>query len=369
MNRKNKLKIQVVTALALIVLVIVLLRQCASHQSSTTSMVPIGAQATEEVVNDNDATADFYSDGSDYDDEYSNYKKHRRNKYSKNKKNNGKRGKAKYDTEYASEEIIDEDGTDDYYEHQYYGDDSDEEDYDDEEYESDVAPKSYEIPAKMKGVPEQILKREGYVLSYNKETRIPNWVGWHLTASHADGTVKRPKGAFHEDTDVPRPRPTREDYKSQNWSRGHMCPAGDNKWDEDAMYDTFLFTNMCPQDRDLNNGVWNDIEMRCRSWARNYGDLYIVTGPILRNKPYRTMGPNKVVIPDAFYKVILCTSGKPKAIAFICDNVSGHKKMDEYVTTVDHVEEITGIDFFPMLDEATEKKVESESDLSLWKKR
>ena len=76
-----------------------------------------------------------------------------------------------------------------------------------------------------------ILKRTAYTVSYNPDLKIPNWVAWHLTAEHADGEVKRFNG-YLEDVDVPEPRATQEDYKGCGWSHGHLCPAGDNKWDE-----------------------------------------------------------------------------------------------------------------------------------------
>ena len=101
-----------------------------------------------------------------------------------------------------------------------------------------------EIPAAIEG--EQILERMAYTASYNQETRCPNWVAWKLTAEHADGEVKR-NSRFYEDEEVPAPRATPADYKGSGWSRGHMCPAGDNKWDEEAMTQSFLLTNVCPQ--------------------------------------------------------------------------------------------------------------------------
>ena len=144
---------------------------------------------------------------------------------------------------------------------------------------------------------EQIIYRKGYVVSYNCQTRLPNWVAWHLTSEHLKGNIRRPGNAFHEDFDVPVPRATNSDYKGSGWSRGHMCPAGDNKWDSEAMYDSFLFSNICPQHSKLNSGVWNQIEIASRNWAEKYGDIYVVCGPVLFNKEHETIGENQVVVP------------------------------------------------------------------------
>lgn len=217
-----------------------------------------------------------------------------------------------------------------------------------------------------KGTPEQILERTGYVASYNKATLLPNWVAWHLTAERTEGSAKRSGVDFAEDTEVPEPRATDWDYYNSGYDRGHMCPAADNKWSKKAMEESFLFTNMCPQNGNLNRGDWNEMEMACRKWAKKYGDLYIVCGPILYKGKHKTIGKNKVVVPEAFFKVVLRTGDDPQAIGFIYKNTSGNRPKDSYVNTVDEVERITGIDFFPSLPDDVEKNVEATADIANW---
>lgn len=217
-----------------------------------------------------------------------------------------------------------------------------------------------------KGTPEQILKHTGYVASYNKTTLLPNWVAWHLTAERTEGSAKRSGVDFAEDTEVPEPRATDWDYYNSGYDRGHMCPAADNKWSKKAMEESFLFTNMCPQNGNLNRGDWNEMEMACRKWAKKYGDLYIVCGPILYKGKHKTIGKNKVVVPEAFFKVVLRTGDDPQAIGFIYKNTSGNRPKDSYVNTVDEVERITGIDFFPSLPDNVEKNVEATADIANW---
>lgn len=222
------------------------------------------------------------------------------------------------------------------------------------------------MPAPLKKVPEIILQRKAYLVSYNKDTKIPNWVAWQLTAEHTDGALKRMNN-FHEDEDCPLPRATLQDYRGSGWSRGHMCPAGDNKWDSEAMYDSFSLVNACPQDSKLNSGLWNSIEMDCRKWARKFGEIYIVCGPVLMRREHHTIGDNEVVVPEAFFKVILCLTGKPKAFGFIVRNTEGNKKKDLYYNSIDDVERITGIDFFPALPDDIENEVEAKADINDWK--
>lgn len=215
--------------------------------------------------------------------------------------------------------------------------------------------------------PSQILVRKGYVASYNKDTKCPNWVAWHLTADHAIGSVPRPKNAFHEDSDVPEPRAQWSDYKSSGYARGHMCPAGDNKWDAEAMWESFLMTNIVPQNRNLNDGDWNEIEMQCRKWARQFGDIYIVCGPLPYKQPWNTIGEKKIVVPRALFKVVLCLSGdRPEAIGFVYKNIAQNNPKSSYVYNLNQVERVTGIKFFPSLPQEIRDQIEGEANLSAW---
>ena len=221
------------------------------------------------------------------------------------------------------------------------------------------------IPKPLEGISEQIIRKASYIVSYNKDTKIPNWVAWHLTADHTDGYVKRMSNIYEEEQ-VASPRATLEDYRGSGWSRGHMCPAGDNKWSETAMYESFSLVNVCPQNASLNSGVWNSIEIDCRRWARQYGDVYIVCGPVFLNREHETIGTNDVFVPEAFFKVVLCLNGTPKALGVICRNTDGNRKRDLYYNSVDQVERITGYDFFPALPDELENRLESNVDINLW---
>ena len=226
----------------------------------------------------------------------------------------------------------------------------------------------YEQPAALTDRPEQILKRKGYTTSYNNKSKNPNWVAWHLTKAHTYGDNQRKNEVFFEDETIERgQRATDNDYYNSRYDRGHMCPAGDNKWDAQAMRESFLFTNICPQNHGLNKYEWNDLEIQCRDWAREYGAIDIVCGPIYNSTgDQKTIGRNKVWVPDAFFKVILCRQGKPKAIGFIYRNEGVKQTKAEALRSVDEIEALTGIDFFPALDDALEDRVEASASLSEW---
>lgn len=219
------------------------------------------------------------------------------------------------------------------------------------------------LPELIKQRPEQIIHHTGYTVSYNEDLKIPNWVAWILTPERFQDAVSRTDD-FLPDPSVDDPVTT-DDYKHSGYDRGHMCPAADNKWNEQAMKESFYMTNICPQNHNLNRGDWKELEDACREWTYQNKTLYVVCGPLLYNNHHKTIGLHKVVVPDAFYKVVLSLT-PPKAIGFVYRNTSGNKPLDSYVNSVDQVERLAGIDFFPELPDSVESKVEAECDISDW---
>lgn len=247
-------------------------------------------------------------------------------------------------------------------------------------------------PSIPSNIPSQILVRLGYITSYNCDTKCPNWVAWHLAADRIDGpyprkgvpyydedgtalgigavTLENQRGDYFLDLEAKEPRQLLSDWPNNeyNMTHGHICPAGDNRWSKAAMNQSFLLTNICPQTERLNNGSWKTLEEKCRTWATLFGSIYIISGPIYSDgKMTRTIGKSKVAVPDAFFKVILCLEGKPKAIGFLYKNDSSNQSMKNNVCSVDNAERLTGMDFFSTLPDEIENVIESNSNLTLWK--
>lgn len=217
-----------------------------------------------------------------------------------------------------------------------------------------------------RGVSDIVLTRKAYTVSYNKTTRCPNWVAWTLTAEHTRGDLQRYNERFEEDTDVPVPRATFQDYYNSRYDRGHMCPAGDNKWDQQAMTESFLMTNICPQNHGLNENDWNELEKQCRTWARRFGAVTIVCGPLFEAESPRQIGRNKVMVPTAFFKVVYRDEPQPHALGFVFQNNGQQQPWRQQVCTVDEVERRTGFNFFFQLPDSTENRMEAEDRLRGW---
>lgn len=229
-------------------------------------------------------------------------------------------------------------------------------------------PKSIELPRLLTEAKQQILHREGYTVSYNPEYRIPNWVAWELTRAEAGSKEVDRHTKFVPDPDVDKwATAYDEDYRGSGFDRGHMAPAADMKWSHQAMRESFYFSNICPQNRKMNSGIWNTLEQKSRTWASAHGAVYIVSGPVVRDD-LRRLGKNRVAIPEQFYKVICTVSdNKYHGIAFLLENREyKDTPLQTVAIPIDSVEKVTGIDFFHLLPDKQEKEMEWAVDLKFW---
>lgn len=216
-----------------------------------------------------------------------------------------------------------------------------------------------EIPIIKSNLKEQIITHKGHTLSYNNQTRTPLWVAWELTKAETQGDNER-NNEFLPDPHVRGRKVDTYDYSRSGYDRGHMAPAGDMKWNKQAMQESFYMSNICPQDHNLNKGDWNDLEIKTREWARRYGKAYIICGPIYHvGKKLEYIGNNRVAVPHAFFKAILIyQKNKPMAMGFYFENKAGHLSLKEYLVSIDELETITNMDFFSLLPDEIEDDIE-----------
>ena len=216
--------------------------------------------------------------------------------------------------------------------------------------------------------PEIKLAYNGFDVSFNPSHHQPNYSAWELTAEKANGQLPR-KSKFAPDNDV-YGCATLEDYRNSGFDRGHMVPAGDMKWDINAMEDSHLLTNICPQDHALNGGRWASLENKCREWVQRDSLLVIICGPILSDRMPRTIGRSAISVPERFFKVIFAPyANPPRAIGFIMPNSAPQEGLESLAVSVDNVEEITGFDFFSCLPDDIESEVESQVNYRIWNRR
>ncbi|MGZ9735137.1 DNA/RNA non-specific endonuclease [Flavobacterium sp. GNP002] len=211
----------------------------------------------------------------------------------------------------------------------------------------------------------QVVKHQYYTLSYNEVHEQAEWVAYELKKDYIkNNNFKRP--FFIEDDKVKTGSADWRNYKNTKYDKGHLCPAGDMEFALDAYNDTFFTSNISPQVRNFNNGVWNRLEQKVRYWAVKYDGIYVITGGVLESS-LMTIGKEKVSVPKFFYKILLDNSGEElKMIGFLVPNTESNKPLYSFVVSVDYIEKLTGINFFPKLNDNIENQLEKSNDYKNW---
>ena len=212
---------------------------------------------------------------------------------------------------------------------------------------------------------QNLINYSGMTVSFNPDKHQPNWVAWELTGNEAQGEESR-SNKFATDETVPGCA-LLEDYRNSGYDRGHIAPAGDMKWSERAMNESFLLTNICPQEKRLNVGAWKRLEEKCRTWAQIDSAIIIVAGPILTDELTDTIGKSRIPVPKRFFKVILSPyANPPRGIGFIMKNDYIEGGLQTTAVSIDEVERATGHDFFSSLPDSIESAIESECRFHYW---
>ncbi len=219
------------------------------------------------------------------------------------------------------------------------------------------------LPAHTPG--DAVIEHTGYTLLYREDHEQAAWVAYVLTEERLGGTSAR-RDNFRADPSVPTGSATPADYRASGYDRGHLAPAADMKWSEKAMSESFYMSNMSPQAKEFNRGIWEHLESRVREWAKADGELFIVAGPVLE-PGLKTIGGNGISVPRMYYKVVLdYRLPVYKAIGFLMPNEGATKPLDDFAVTVDAVERATAIDFFPALPDSLESVLEGSLRPAEW---
>lgn len=210
----------------------------------------------------------------------------------------------------------------------------------------------------------ETVKHTYYTLSYSEDDEQPYWVFYRLTPDFMNSLIDRTDD-FRPDQSVTTGSASLADYKSSGYDRGHLCPAADMKLNDTSISESFFLSNMSPQVPSFNRGIWAKLESLVRTWCVDEDTIYIATGPIFKNN-IGTIGTDNVTVPGYYYKAILDITSDKKMIALVLPNASSSADLSSFVISVDSLEALTGIDFFPGLPDNVETTLEQKSDIAKW---
>lgn len=218
------------------------------------------------------------------------------------------------------------------------------------------------------GVPSAdcVVDRIGYALGYSEEHEQARWVMYRMTREEVLARKSGRTDDFKEDRNIVSFSALPSDYLRSGYDRGHLAPAEDMKFSEEAMRDSFYMSNMTPQRPEFNRGVWKKLEKQVRRFAYKEGSVFVITGPVLERNLKKIGRSNKVSVPQQFYKIVYDETPPQKMIAYVLQNSGSNLPLESFATTVDEVERITGLDFFSELPIEVQSKLESESEVADW---
>lgn len=210
---------------------------------------------------------------------------------------------------------------------------------------------------------DEIIRHEGYTLHYRDDYKDAAWVAYPLLDYETTGDADRKYEQFRPDQSVPNGTALPSDYTRSGYDRGHMAPAGDFKFSQRIMRETFLMSNITPQAPQFNRGIWKELEEQVRAWAIRDNGLYVVTGPVLKPGLPTIGQTTEVSVPAQFYKVILyCNKPEIRIIGFLLNNEPSDRPLRDFVVPVTLIEQKTGITFFPKIPDNIERTLKSKSN-------
>ena len=207
----------------------------------------------------------------------------------------------------------------------------------------------------------RVLENEGYVCGYSETLRSPLWVSYRLF-DKVDATKAGERPADFDIDGRTMAKVRSDEYTRSGYDRGHLAPNyGISRcYGRKAQLGTFLMSNVIPQKHEMNAGLWRHLEERAAvNYPGRFGEVWVVTGPIFSATP-KTIGKG-VPVPEACFKIMIDeTEGKIRAQAFVVpQEVPSGASLNRYIVSIDEVERLTKLDFFPDLEDGVEGKIES----------
>lgn len=217
------------------------------------------------------------------------------------------------------------------------------------------------------GATPRMLVNSGYVVGYSDTLGNPLWAAYHLHDVALRDAPPRPERFTIDVRTVAQVAP--QAYDRSGYDRGHMAPnyAIATRYGGHAQEETFQMSNVCPQRHALNAGLWKDLEQRiATNYAGRFGEVWVLAGPVFGARPAKLR--RTVAIPEAFYMIVVDESdGRVRAEAFLFpQETKPGGKLDDYLTSIDEIEQRTGLDFLSELPDEAENALEARKVERAW---
>lgn len=218
-----------------------------------------------------------------------------------------------------------------------------------------------------------ILENSAYTVGYDESRHNPAWVAYRL--AHFGEIGSNQKAANRDFLTFKTDQRTKslitpKSFQRSGYERGHLAPSDaiGVYYGKDAQGETFLMSNISPQEKDLNHGLWATLEVIEQNfWANRYGEIWIVAGPIF-SEDSKMIGQKKISVPESFYKIYVDEEdGSLRMIAFVIpQDAKKTSALKSFLSSVQKIEELSFLDFNPDLPDEAEKELENRQATEMW---
>ncbi|XP_050962590.1 endonuclease G, mitochondrial [Labeo rohita] len=212
----------------------------------------------------------------------------------------------------------------------------------------------------------KIIKKQFYVMSYDKEKNNSEWVYEILNVSTLPSYYKKP--TFRDsDSDSDYKLSNSNPFKSTGYDRGHLAAAANHTWCQEAYKKTFLMYNITPQYSNFNRGKWKKLEEYCRKKiiSETVRNVHVYTGPLYLKE---TENVGEKVVPSHFFKVVIVEK-EGEDIELECYTLPNEKSKDNenseedtendwlnpYKVDITDIEKMSGLKFTESCPELTKE--------------
>ena len=192
---------------------------------------------------------------------------------------------------------------------------------------------------------DRMIERDAYVSCYSFKNKIPLFVAYKLTKESVSPSLKRPSRFYYDNSIPSKYRSKLSHYKRSGFNRGHMMENASADYSKQAQLETFILSNIVPQNPNLNQKAWALLESYTRSLAKINGTIYVITGAIPSKDNFLKKG--HVNIPSRMYKIIYIPS-KERIISIMVPNIKEARKdniLKDYKFSLSEIENLSGIHF------------------------
>lgn len=197
----------------------------------------------------------------------------------------------------------------------------------------------------------QVIHRQGYTVCYDGRTRLPHYVIETITKDSIQGDADRGSCSFQEDEAIPGHIQSRLlDYRHSGFDRGHLSPAAHHRSSQEAMQESFILSNVCPQVPQFNRGYMLKVERHISSLLDTSNEITIISGPIFQPEQredgksyvcYEVLGEGHTAVPHAFFKVIKLEDGDLQAYILPNEHIAPETPLEAFQVTVQKVEQVS----------------------------